>query len=52
MSVKIMRRTARAVKKLRPPTKLADSGLFLTKFQWLGKFYTFLYHKKITTIKF
>jgi len=34
-------------KKLRPPTSLADSGLFLAKFQWLRKFYTFLYHKKI-----
>ena len=36
-------------KKLRPPTKLAGlKDFFLTKFQWLGKFYTFLYHKIAT----
>ena len=33
-----------------PQRRWGDSGLFLTKFQWLGKFYTFLYHKKILTV--
>ena len=39
-----LRNKLKELKKLRSPTKLANSGLFLAKFQWLGKFYTFLYH--------
>jgi len=43
---------SRLFKKLRSPTKLANSGLFLAKFQWLGKFYTFLHHKKWKRLTF